>query len=225
MLTNTRLLAALVALLAGCATMGAAQAPTAVFKATDAKRVFTLNAEVDGPHVFELANKMLAAADSDPNHPIDLLIASPGGSILAGNLLLDAVEAVKSRGNKVRCVVTTIAASMAFSVLDACSERYALRHAKLLFHPSAAMLPGVFGVVLRGKQAQELAEELNTMDEALLRHLLQSTGMAEAELREAFYKERLWDASDLAAACRKGYLNIIVDVQGLATPYNYPIGR
>ena len=64
-----------------------------------------------------------------------LLINSPGGDVYPGLQFIDAMEAVKTRGVKITCVVSNMAASMAFQILSKCDSRYSLANSLLLWHP------------------------------------------------------------------------------------------
>ena len=86
--------------------------------------------------------------DSD-SKPITLIISSPGGSVLDGALIVDAINGSKAPVNTL-CI--QMCASMAAMIHQYGKNRYVLPHAVLMFHPAAG---GAYGDVDR--MASELA--------------------------------------------------------------------
>jgi ATP-dependent protease ClpP protease subunit len=121
------------------------------------------------------------------------------------------MKAAKLRGYKFICGVSFIAASMAFSILDACDVRYALDSSKLLFHSAA--IGGVQRVNMF--DALEIYNMLAKINGPLVERLLTSTGMDKEIFAMAFYQEKLWDALEFKEHCKDGYINIVTDYQGL----------
>jgi ATP-dependent protease ClpP protease subunit len=64
-----------------------------------------------------------------------ILVNSPGGSVDAGQLFVQAMEQLKSRGVKLICVSGVLAASMGFQILAHCDRILVLPSTLLLFHP------------------------------------------------------------------------------------------
>lgn len=107
---------------------------------------------------------------SKNNEPIYMSINSPGGSILFGMMIVDAMEMAKLRGVQFRCLVGAVAASMAFQILAHCDKRYALSNANLLFHSVAAA-----GIQrLTPDEASYLANQLKFADKRLDADLLKT---------------------------------------------------
>lgn len=124
---------------------------------------------------------------------IDIVISSPGGSVIAGSLLVDRMVQMKSDGVKFRCVVRDLAASMAFQFLLFCDERYATPHAFLLWHPVRIFAQGVVTAQL----ASNLATQLQQADEVALHDLRAHLSMPEADILMHFYNETLHQAMNL----------------------------
>ena len=93
--------------------------------------------EVKGPVDKKIIDraKELEALSNVNLKPITIVINSPGGSVVPGFVFLNAMKLVRARGIKLNCVVTNLAASMAFHFLAECSERYAFDYSLLLWHP------------------------------------------------------------------------------------------
>jgi ATP-dependent Clp protease, protease subunit len=70
---------------------------------------------------------------------VTFIINSPGGSVVDGLSILDAMKASKV---KINCVVMGMAASMAAITLEYCNERYATENSSIMFHRAAGGLQG-----------------------------------------------------------------------------------
>lgn len=128
---------------------------------------------------------------------IDIIISSPGGSVIAGNLIVDRMSQLKHDGVKFRCFVRDLAASMAFQLLLFCDERYATPHSFLLWHPVRIFAQGV----MTAQAASSLATQLEQADEVALHDLRAHMSMGEAELVSHFYNETLHQALNLQSTC------------------------
>jgi ATP-dependent protease ClpP protease subunit len=156
-----------------------------------------------------LAQKVhnLAAQSKEP---IDFLINSPGGAIVPGYMLVDAMDAVRSQGIKIRCAVGVLAASMAFNMLAHCDERVALSHAALLFHP-----PRIFSRnALTINDLLTAAEDLQRVVDSSTGELISMLGMSEESFYKHFYSETLWTASDLRKASGRPWIRIVKNITG-----------
>lgn len=124
---------------------------------------------------------------------IDLVLSSPGGSVVAGSLLIDRMEQLKMQGIIFRCAVRDIAASMAFQILLHCNERYAAPHSFLLWHPVRVFVQDV----VTGQAAQVLAVQLASADEVALHDLRAHLPIADVDLVWHFQNETLHQAFNL----------------------------
>lgn len=142
--------------------------------------------------------------------PIYVLLNSPGGSTLTGFTIADAMIAARARGSKLVCVSGVLAASMAFNLFAYCDERYALAHAKLLFHPvRVGSQEGltVAEMLLLTPQMQRL--EARNKD--ALREMM---GAGQAWFDAHYYAETLWEAEDLVDQTPNNWLTIVDAVKG-----------
>lgn len=96
--------------------------------------VITLRGEVDSTSVSKVVDQIAAS----PSKTLFLFIDSPGGSVVDGVILMDAI---RSSGKRIRCVVSS-AASMAFSITQACHERLVLDNAILMQHVGSYTIRG-----------------------------------------------------------------------------------
>lgn len=190
----------------------AAVEPVLVKKATlhvDKARVVSVLGRVDG-RIIEKANELMKLAKSS-REPIYVFINSPGGSVRAGDVFIDAMTVVKSRGIEIKCVTSIYAASMAFSILVNCTDRYVLPNTRLLFHPVRAGLMGSY----TGIEMAEIGAELNEMDTTLQDLLVSKTGIDREVMKKAYYAEKWWKAPEIQAATTEGWLTIVDDITGI----------
>lgn len=107
----------------------------------DPERTIVVAGPITGGIVGPVLNTLDKLA-ADKTKPVDLVISSPGGSIVAGYLIVDRLDALRAEGVKIRCTVRSVAASMAFQMLLHCDERYSTPHAFLLWHPVRVFYQG-----------------------------------------------------------------------------------
>lgn len=108
--------------------------------------------------------------------PLYLVINSPGGEILAGFRLIQAIESLKkTRGVKLLCVGDGLVASMAAVIYESgvCDERLATKRTAFLFHktvrsPDTTPEDEKFMVALDHIMAEIVAPRLNATPEQYL---------------------------------------------------------
>lgn len=130
-----------------------------------------------------------------PAASLDLLIDSPGGDAVAMQQITAAMDWAKAQGVELNCLVHGLAASAAFTVLADCSHRYALPKALMLFHQAKVTLDGQ-GAAKAG-QLQEVANELNALNEELLKFLSKHMHASVEKLRPIFNAERFLTVKEL----------------------------
>lgn len=145
--------------------------------------------------------------------PIYLSINSPGGSVMAGMLIVDSMEQAKLRGVKFHCVVGAVAASMAFQILAHCDYRYAMPNANLLFHSVA-----IAGQIkLTPADADYIASQLTIANNKLDRDLLTYMPMDMETYNYHKGRETLWNPQELNRAMGKKWITVVGRVEGGVT--------
>jgi len=151
---------------------------------------------IDGPitgqivqPVIDTMNKLAA----DKSQPIDIVISSPGGSVVAGYIIVDTMEALRADGVKFRCGVRSLAASMAFQLLLHCDERYSTPHAFLLWHPVRVFYMGV----LTADAARVASIQMGLSDKMVLGELHKALPLDEKVIDWHFTNETLHHARQL----------------------------
>lgn len=124
------------------------------------------------------------------NGSIDMVINSPGGSVVAGFEFVSLMNALQAKGWTFRCYVYHVAASMAFQILNQCNERHTLNPAFLLWHRARVSLG--MGGAGTSPMFRRAAEQLKTIDDAIMSDLTLKMGGADQEwISEHFEAETL----------------------------------
>ncbi len=143
------------------------------------------------------AMQKIVKAGKDVN--IDIVIDSPGGSVVAGMEFVNLMATAKAQGSRIRCYVTNVAASMAFQILTQCNERYAQPGSLMLWHGVRMQTQAPITAAV----AAQLARSLSTLDD-LIRYQLNSTlNLPVRKINQAFDDELLWSGTSLHAAAPK----------------------
>lgn len=149
---------------------------------------------------------------ADPSQPLEVYINTPGGSVFAGNEMVNAAMQWKAaNGQTVHVIIGAIAASMGASFAIQTSDTVAV-------HPNSLMMfHGAWGIQIGGSEAMQdyadLLERVNARDQTLLvsRYELQPEQVSEwyAEGREGWL-----DASEMKTV---GIANEVLgeDAEGL----------
>ena len=170
--------------------------------------------EVKGPigqNMLDLTEQLEAMYNKNPKE-IFIHIQSPGGSIALGSIFISAMEVAKARGITIKCFTPVYAASMAFSIMMACSENYVFENTDLLFHP-ARIVGGNEPITAR--DAQEIADNLRVIDEELLEKIAARLGVSVEDIEDAFYDEKWWSGKELAQFQKLPFIYVIKDITGV----------
>lgn len=106
--------------------------------------------------------------------PIRIYMNSPGGSVVDGLVLVDAIIQSKT---PVHGILLGMAYSMCGYVLIVCDERYALPHSSVLIHDGTA------GAMTSGNKFKDLAKFYESLDKKT-KHLIVSRTKISSELYE-----------------------------------------
>lgn len=113
-----------------------------------------LRGEIDD----NLVSQVILKLQAKQGEKVYLYIDSPGGSIVDGMRLINVVRALAESGTEIICL-TDYAASMAFSLFQACPVRYALENAIIMQHQASY---GTQGSMTENRSRIELIEAITT---------------------------------------------------------------
>jgi ATP-dependent Clp protease protease subunit len=119
----------------------------------------------------------------DADKGVSIYINSPGGSIVAGNAILDCMEYIESPSLKISTVALGIAASMASIILVAGSEgeRYATKRSRILLHQP---LGGFGGGHVQASDMEIEVKEIMFYKKQLFDFLSEKTGKSYEEIEK-----------------------------------------
>lgn len=72
---------------------------------------------------------------------INVYIKSPGGSVMDGNNIITTINMLKEKKYTINCI-TGFSASMAFIIMQSCSNRYGLPHVTMMQHQMSLGIKG-----------------------------------------------------------------------------------
>jgi len=98
------------------------------------KNLVVLRGSVTSESVAKISHQIL----SSPEKELYLYISSPGGSVIAGQSLIYAIQ---TSGKKIHCVVS-VGISMAFSITQGCTTRLVMPHSIMMQHVASYGLEG-----------------------------------------------------------------------------------
>nr|QFG74750.1 MAG: Clp protease [Megaviridae environmental sample] len=128
-------------------------------------QIITLNENditIRGPINSESTNKFFDDIKNIEGD-INIFINSPGGSVIDGIKIINHINMLKHEGHSINCVVD-YAASMAFIILQSCTNRYALSSAVLMQHQ---MSLGTKGSLYNIKNYLKMIDDLDLYLEKL----------------------------------------------------------
>jgi len=204
----TRLLVLAAGILLVTTSVGAAKP---IFTVKNAKQVVILNDVIQGAYAASLASQISSLAQDKGATNIDIIINSPGGSIVAGMFIVSAIERVKSRGVVVRCAVPRFAASMAFQILSHCSERYILPQAFVLWHPPRVAL---MYAIITPEAARGLLASLADWENVLVTQLKKQMNINSRKFKSYYNAEKLVLGSELVEIT-EGFATVVDDIRGI----------
>lgn len=174
-------------------------------------RALVIEGIIMGNNLEVLGQKMLFTYAEKSTDPVDIVINSPGGDIVSGRVFISYMERTKEKGVTIRCYVPTLAASMAFSILTHCNERYTLDTSFLLWHRARSTIPGG---AISGPEAAVVARDLYTLDNEILRELHNTLHMAPKDVTYHFNHETLHTGLNLSLLAPR-FITSVASVDGL----------
>jgi len=152
------------------------------------KAVIPIQGAIDAP----LAIKTVSAIEQDlgkGEKDIYILINSPGGDVMAGYLIISAMQNARAQGVRIHCMVPFLAASMAMHILAYCDQRGAIAESLLLFHEVRAG-----GGAITPSTAKQIEEAMRILAKPLEDHMISELGVTQEEFDHHNKAETLWPA-------------------------------
>ncbi len=118
------------------------------------ERIIRIDGQVDDAMASVVVSALQYLDAQEPGKEIKMYINSPGGSVIAGLAMYDAMRAIKS---PVTTVVSGYAASMGSILLAGGDKRYATKNARVMIHQPSG---GGRGTATDTRTNQELIEDM-----------------------------------------------------------------
>ena len=113
----------------------------------------------------DTSNKFFNDLKDFNDNSLDIFISSPGGSVMEGMKMIDYINTLKKCNIVINCY-GDFAASMAFVILQSCTNRYALESSILMQHQMSLGLSGpIENIKSYFKMIQDIENKLN-LDQA-----------------------------------------------------------
>lgn len=175
----------------------------------DKERTIYMVGDIDGRTASTVIPKLLKL--SEKKEPVYLVISSNGGSLAAGEIIIDVINSLKHQGVTVNCLVPGWAFSMAFNIFANCSNRYAFSNSKLLFHPARLTSASR----LSSDKLAKIKRDIDRAEQPLIDFLLSVMKMDKKLFLRHYKEETRWRASELAKVVDKNFLTVVKSVEGL----------
>ena len=159
----------------------------------DRRKVF-LSGGIDSESVDLVVKQLLFLESMDEREPIQLIINSPGGEVLAGLYLYDQLKGMKV---PIDIYCAEMAASMAAILLAAGKKghRFILKHSKVMIHePLISSSSG--GISGSASSIAKSAESIMQTKRDLVAILSQDTGRSEKEIEKAVSYDNFMTAEE-----------------------------
>jgi ATP-dependent Clp protease protease subunit len=166
----------------------------------DKYNTLTMFDEVRGDNSEKVANAIANLNKLGSDEPIYLLLDSPGGSVIAGAKVVNAIEASK---RPVHTVCVTICASMAAVIHSYGHKRLAANRAILMYHDASGQFQGEFARI------NSLFSAINRYVEKFDENIVKRSKMDRATFENLQIKEIWIDTEDAMA---KGLVDELVFV-------------
>jgi ATP-dependent protease ClpP protease subunit len=157
-------------------------------------RAMVIEGPIAGGNLNHLGDLLL---EMDNSAPIDIVISSPGGSVVAGFIFVSKMKAAQAQGKSIRCFVPDVAASMAFQILVNCDERYVLNRSFLLWHRARVFFGGFNFAIVTAPIAKQLSVQLDILDQTIYDETAAALGAPDEYVRYHFENETLHTGASL----------------------------
>lgn len=182
----------------------------------DAENALVIEGVIQGKSLIPVAAELEKRSRAGEKS-VDLIINSPGGSVVSGFLFINFMEDARARGMYIRCFVPQLAASMAFGILVHCDERHSLAKAFLLWHRARVM----GDKPLTAPDLLTLGRELVDLDQVILEETTAALGIDPEVVAYHFERETLHVGTNLHRMA-PGFITSHAEIPGLTEAINNP---
>ncbi len=172
-------------------------------------KILRIEGQIDGVMTLKVIKQIIETRNLPGDRVV--IINSPGGFVSQGQKIIDLLESErKATGGKLVCIVTEMAASMAFNLFTRCDVRYMSGSGMGMFH--AIYFHGQMGQKWTAKTLREAADDLKRLEEPYRAANAKALGMSLEEYDRHNDAEKEWSAAELLKiGYLDGYAEVIED--------------
>lgn len=131
--------------------------------------------------------RQLKLPEEERNYDLEIILNSPGGSIMAGFELIDNLNQYKKLGFRYIFRVRAMAASMAAVILQVGDERYCGRNAEVMIHRA------FFGSIGKAFEIEDQVEFVQKLEGKIIRICADRSGKDESVFYDLFKQRKdIW---------------------------------
>ena len=150
------------------------------------QRMYPFVGEINEISVGDCLSALLVWDKLYPKEDMEIILNSPGGSLIHGLFLFDGIKRVRSLEHKVTITAMGMAASMAAIVLQAATERVMGRETWMLMHEVSFGAKGKIGEV------EDYTTWVNMAQERIINILIERSNLTKAKIRAGWKRKDWW---------------------------------
>lgn len=154
--------------------------------------VYRFNGAVTGDSARAAVRKLSEWRRNDPGCDIEVVFNSPGGSVIDGMALFDAILDLRATGHRITTRCQGMAASMAGILLQAGEVRVIGKESYLLIHEVSTMAMGKIGEI------EDEVEFVKKIQDRVLTIFAERSNLSKATIRRRWRRKDWWLSSDEA---------------------------
>jgi len=162
-------------------------------KASDAENcLYRFNGAVDKTTVIKCRQKLTQWSRMKPGTDMEIVFASPGGSITAGFELFDFIQQLRVAGHKITTGSLGMAASMAGILLQAGDQRWIGHQSWILIHRAS------FGAIGKSFEIEDEVAWIKRIEERIINIFTTRSNLTSLKIKRNWDRKDWWINADEA---------------------------
>jgi ATP-dependent Clp protease protease subunit len=162
-------------------------------KASDTENfVYRFNGRVDKNTVIQCRAKLTQWSRTNPKQDLEIVFASPGGSITAGFELFDYIQQLRNKGHKITTGSLGMAASMAGILLQAGEYRWIGHQSWILIHRAS------FGAIGKTFEIEDEVGWIKRIEERIIQIFMSRSNLTKLKIKRNWDRKDWWINADEA---------------------------
>ena len=179
-------------------------------KASDTENnVYRFNGAVDKASVIKCRCKLTQWARLNPDSDMEIVFASPGGSITAGFELFDYIQQLRASGHKITTGSLGMAASMAGILLQAGENRWIGHQSWILIHRAS------FGAIGKSFEIEDEVAWIKRIEERIINIFASRSTLTSIKIKRNWDRKDWWINADEALG-----MGLVDEIRGTLLEHN-----